>query len=560
VVSLRNLGPQDSRAYLQARGVPPAHHARVVDFTRGHPLALSLLADLLLKREPDVTPAEFRPEQAPDVVRTLLERFVDRVPSRSHWQALAVCAHARVTTEALLAQVLEAAHAPALFDWLRGLPFVETGPQGIFPHDLARDVLDTDLRWRDPQTYARLHARIRDSLVARLQASRGLEQQALYFDFIYLVRHSPVSRPYYDWASFGQLYAESAAPADHAEIVALARQHEGEASARICAYWLERQPQAFVVFRAAGAPQTTACGGVTPTPRSRGDPAGRPIAGFCAALLLDGVTSADLATDPAIAAAWRFVLRHGPLRPGERFMHHRFFVGRDAYQDPATHNMVALVATMRWLTTPRLAWCFPVVADPEHWRPMFESIRFPRAPEADFEVGGRRYGAFVHDWRADPPAVWVEAKAALEPPPPPGPADGQPGPGPLLVLSEPDFQQAVRQALRDYRRPAELATNPLLRSRLVRAAGDGASPVATLQALIRDAAEALGAHPKTDKLRRAVVETYLEPAPTQELAAERLGLPFNTYRYQLSGGIREITRSLWQRELRAGLDADSDSD
>ena len=36
-----------------------------------------------------------------------------------------------------------------LFEWLRGLSFVESGADGLFPHDLARDVLDADLRWRD---------------------------------------------------------------------------------------------------------------------------------------------------------------------------------------------------------------------------------------------------------------------------------------------------------------------------------------------------------------------------------------------------------------------------
>ena len=51
----------------------------------------------------------------------------------------------------------------------------------------------------------------------------------------------------------------------------------------------------------------------------------------------------------------RLALRAGARAPARgRLLHHRFFVGRDGYQDPATHNMVAMVATMRWLTTP--AW------------------------------------------------------------------------------------------------------------------------------------------------------------------------------------------------------------
>ena len=496
----------------------------MLSFTHGHPLALSLLANLLLS---DPSRA-FSPERAPDVVRTLLERFVDRVPDPLHWRALAVCAHARVTTEALLADVLAADEAPRLFAWLRGLPFVEQGEHGLFPHDIAREVLDADLRWRDPGTYRDLHARIRDVLVARLRTSRVLEHQSAYFDFLYLARHGSISRAFYDWASFGHLYAEVASPTDHARIVELTRQHEGGASAAIVDYWLGRQPQAFVVFREAS----------------------QAVAGFAAHLLLDNASPEDVASDPAAAAVWPFVAHHGPLRPGERILYHRFFVGRDGYQDVAIHNMMAMTATLRWLTTPRLAWSFPVVADAEHWEPLFTSIRFPRSAEADFEVGGHHYAVFAHDWRTDPIERWIEVKTALDATSANQPA--RPDAAPLEVLSYPDFEAAVRQALRDLHRPA-LATNPLMRSRLAFAHAGGAPTVATLRALIEQAATELrgAAGRRGEKLYRVVDCTYLAPAATQELAAERLGLPFNTYRYQLSAAVKRIAGMLWERELQA---------
>jgi hypothetical protein len=70
-----------------------------------------------------------------------------------------------------------------------------------------------------------------------------------------------------------------------------------------------------------------------------------------------------------------------------------------------------------------------------------------------------------------------------------------------------------------------------------------------LRALLRAAVATLAANPKDAKLHRALWHTYIEPAPTQELAAELLGLPFNTYRYQLARGIERVTAWLWQREL-----------
>jgi hypothetical protein len=522
VLPLRNLQPKDSRAYLQARAVPEVHHAAVLDFTHGHPLALSLLADMLAHSAAE---GPFRPDQAPDVVRSLLQRFVEHVPSRAHWQALAVCAHARVTNEDLLCDVLGPDAAP-LFTWLRDLPFIEHSPLGIFPHDLAREVLEADLRWRDPSTYEDLHNRVRIALVGRIPGRQALQQQAAYFDLMYLVRHSSFARPFYDWTTFGHLYAEHAVPEDYADIVAMVRRHEGEASACIAEYWLERQPRAFIAFRGAG----------------------ERVAGFAAILLLETVSDEDRQMDPAIASAWEFCARHGPLRPGERLIHHRYFVGREQYQDHATHNRVAMVATMHWLTTPRLAWCFAATADPEHWRPMFEAIRFPRAEDADFTVGGHRYGLFVHDWRIDPPLVWVEAKVALEP----IAASPAPASAPLIVLSEPDFANAVRQALRDFHRP-QLAHNPLLSSRLARSNAVGAADISTLQALLRGAADELRSHPRDAKLQRCLVSTFLDPIGTQEQVAEALGLPFNTYRYQLSAAIARVADSLWQRELSAAV-------
>ena len=52
-----------------------------------------------------------------------------------------------------------------------------------------------------------------------------------------------------------------------------------------------------------------------------------------------------------------------------------------------------------------------------------------------------------------------------------------------------------------------------------------------------------------EKLYRALDATYLRPAANQEAAAERLGLPFSTYRRHLSTGVERVAAWLWEREL-----------
>ena len=119
----------------------------------------------------------------------------------------------------------------------------------------------------------------------------------------------------------------------------------------------------------------------------------------------------------------------------------------------------------------------------------------------------------------------------------------------LLVLSQPEFADAVRKALRDYAHTDELATNPLMQSRPGRGCRPAGLLAEALRALIREAVASLAENPKDIKFHRAIWHTYIEPAPTQERAAELLGLPFNTYRYHLANGIERITDWLWQREL-----------
>ena len=124
---------------------------------------------------------------------------------------------------------------------------------------------------------------------------------------------------------------------------------------------------------------------------------------------------------------------------------------------------------------------------------------------------------------------------------------------PLLVLSEPDFAAALRNALRDFVRPDHLHANPLLRSRLiVKQVGASANSdlrAAALQSMLKETAESLRISPRTDKFYHALDRTYFHPAATQEMAAELLDLPFSTYRRHLKSGIDRLTEILWHAEL-----------
>jgi hypothetical protein len=204
-LALRNLSPDEGQDFLRERAIPADQHAAVLAFTHGHPLALSLVADLFAQR-PGI---HFRPEVTPDVVRALVEHLVQKVPGPAHRAALEICALVRLTSEALLAEILGVPDAHELFGWLRSLSFLDAGPLGLAPHDLAREALVADLRWRNPPWYAELHRRARDSYAARLARTRGHEQQRVLFDYVFLHRDNPAVRPFLEWQETGTTRPES---------------------------------------------------------------------------------------------------------------------------------------------------------------------------------------------------------------------------------------------------------------------------------------------------------------------------------------------------------------
>jgi hypothetical protein len=73
-------------------------------------------------------------------------------------------------------------------------------------------------------------------------------------------------------------------------------------------------------------------------------------------------------------------------------------------------TLVAATCSQSWTTT-KVAWCFVAMANPDLLEPMFTEIHSSRAREADFEIGGRRYGVFAHDWRVEPAEHWLRLKA-----------------------------------------------------------------------------------------------------------------------------------------------------
>ena len=490
-------------------------------------MALSLVADVFAQRGD----LQFQPETVPDIVKTLLEQFVQKVPGPAHRAALEVCPLVRITTELLLADMLEIPDAHDLFDWLQNLSFMEHSPEGLFPHDLAREALMTDLRWRNPDWYAELHRRARAHYLSRLNQTSGPAQARVLLDYIYLHRDNPLVKPFFEWKLTGNFITEPMQPADMPALKGMVAVHEGDISARLASYWFSRQPETVLVIRDSK----------------------REAVGFVMMLSIGQITTQDLQADLSVKAAWDYLQNQAPLRSGEIGTLFRFWMASDTYQAVSPIQSLIFVNIVRhYLTTPGLAFTFIPCADPDFWADVFAYADLARLPQADFTVDGRHYGMYGHDWRAVPPMTWLEILGAREiatspETPPPTTAE------PVIVLSQTEFGAAVQAALRDYSRPEIMRGNPLLRSRLVvEKVGMNATEterIAALRNLVRETADSLQSAPRLAKFYRPLYHTYFQPATTQEQAAEVLDLPFSTYRRHLKSGITRVVEMLWMHEL-----------
>lgn len=526
VLPLGDLAHDDALDLIRARGVPPKLYEVVTSFAGRHPLALSLTAAVVTRRmssSMDWTPT-------PNIVETLLRHLVGSTPSPSHRHALEVCAHAMTTTEDLLRSVFGDEHAAELFHWLRGLPFVESGPGGVFPHDVVREALDSDLRWRDFAGYQKMHRGVREYAIERVRSTSGPSVLMAARAANYLMRHGPFKMAYHSWRGNGEVYEAPYRPQDWSTVVEMAKQVLGGEPPHGLEYWLDRRPQAFKLYRSSA----------TGT-----------LLGFLAHLECDRFTAEDAAADPVVAALMGHYGGDMPTPGGGVLRLARYLVQADGGERPSpTFDLMRLTVLADWLRTDRIAWSGQVLSDREFWEKEMSFLGHETV-DAGPTPDGRSHTVFVKDWQALPVEAWLEtlsqrvlfgpgARAATAAPltMPEGNPVGE-------ELTHHQWDEAVRELFRAWNHEDVLAGSPLLR--LV-SGGTPAERVKALRRQLLHVVESLRGDLTTAKYHDALTATYLGRQTTQRGAAARLGTPFSTYRRHLDHGLAEAVTRL-RRQL-----------
>ncbi|MBL7826424.1 MAG: ATP-binding protein [Saprospiraceae bacterium] len=524
---LRSFSPSESEAYLRRRNIPEDKIQPILDFTHGHPLALSVVADIY-EQFPD---KHFSPDESPDVVRTLMQLFVRQVPSPMHRAALEVCAIVNLLTESLLAEVMGLEDASELFNWMCGLSFISIGKEGIYPHDIAREALCADLKWRHPDWNNELHTRSRQYYHRKLKEAGGEQQRKVLFDLIYLHRTNPVVKPFFEWQETGSFWVDMANASDIPVLREMVQHLEGNEGLAVFDYWANHPAAQLWVWR-DGRKQANAM-----------------------VLKINGHELSPEKVDGDVAARKLidYLYKTLNLRQGEHSAIFRMWMAKDTHQQVSALQSSIFLTIVQYYFTPGLAISFLNVVQPEFWKPVLNYGDLHHLPDLDFLVNGVPFGFYMHDWRVRPPLVWLdligkrETGGFIEP-------ESQSKAVQIQVLNEAEFHEQVGEALKHFHNSTQLNQNPLTKSKIVvsHTASDATDSdrIAFLKEKILEIIKEIEDSPIDGKYHRVLYRSFINPVGSQEKTADFLNMSFSTYRRYVAAGVQRVAELLWEQEIR----------
>jgi hypothetical protein len=494
-ISLSGLTRPEALGLLEAHGVDGSRADAIADWAEGSPLALALAA------ETAGVDSEWNPAlgtEHPEVMRSLIMRVVDGELKGERLSALAVAAIARVTTAEMLAGVLPESDAGAAYGRLQALSFTEPLADGLTLHELVRRTLRADFRHRDPERERELRRRIADHLYA--QAGR-------YGALVAIELSHLIENPTIRWGFGWEGSIDHRIDVVHAGD---AEQAAAELEARGFAAWWEHSKRFF-----AEAPERVAIA------RDKDDR----CCGY--AISMSPTTAPAFAHSDPLLGGW---LEHaaGSAHLGESVL------WRDSIDftgDPRgrVQAMLGVAGILRsGAPNPRFAY-MPINPHMAAAMQFAHEMAAEHLPDLALVVGDVRIECYRIDYG---PGGLIAAQRAviyreLGLADPRGPEESA------------DNLEMVREALRNFRVPHELARSPLARGKSVDARAE------SVRSVLRDAAERAFGDTENERLmQRVLVRGYLESASSHEAAADELHLSRAAYFRRLRMGTQRVAEYL----------------
>lgn len=489
-LALGPLSPPAVRELLAEHGVADGPAAQqIARWAAGSPLALTILA--AASDAPGRLPAD-----RPDVIAAISRRLLDAERDAADVDVLAIAAIARTVTPGLLRATLPGRDADEAVRSLRQRSFAEPVGGGIALHDLVRRTLRAELRHRLPAREAELRRRVVDHV-----HGRAVDGDLLLTIDLADLADDPVLRSGYSWAGALRHRIDHVRPGDAA---AIARGLEEQGAAgwfEEVEPWLARAPETVSIARDAG----------------------ERLCGY--SIALTPATAPPHATADPVVGPW---LAHARDTGRENAV-----LWRETWDfggDP-TAGVRALVAMSGILRAqlPNPRWAYLPIDPRDRAAVGFSGqLQGVHVPELDV-AGPPAFQAHLVDWGpggllgAQRDVVYREL--GLHP-------RGRRSPA----------ADAVRDALRALADPRALARSPLA------SGATEAERAAALRARLEAAIDAaFGTTAEERALRDVLIRSYVDPAPSQELAARELHLSRATYYRRLRAATARLAAYL---ELR----------
>jgi hypothetical protein len=548
-LELSGLPERDAVALLSALGLSDERVPAIIDWAGGSPLALALAAETASADSGWSADTDL---QRPEVLRSLIHRLAHAELRDVRMSALCIAAIARTTTPQLLSAVLPRGEGEAAYQQLCDLTIAEPLGDGVTLHELVRKALLVDLRMRNQELERFLRRRIIDYLF-----ERAADEQLLIIDMAHLVEN-PVAKWGFGWEGDTGFRVDSVRDLDADRIEAGLRLGQNVDWWHLTKRFFIESPDRVAVVRDLKDN----------------------IRGYMACVSL--VTAPRFANaDPLIGPWLDHAKRHAD--EGDSVLWHAAvdFTGQGKVQ-----AMLGVAGVLRCGSpNPRFAY-LPI--DPTYPGAVAfaKAIGADHLTELDVEIGGMRvechrldYGpggltAFLRSQvyaelglaapnpvpdnppvaaaagpRLVPAPAWpVDQEATTIPalPVPAGASRGRPsGPTPPSNgQAQPVVDlQTVRDALKNFRVPRDLARSPLAVGETV---ADRAESVR--QMIINAARGAFGDNENEKLLYSVLVAGYLEPMRSHEEAANKLCLSRAAYFRRLRTAVERLAEHLAEQQ------------
>jgi hypothetical protein len=337
------------------------------------------------------------------------------------------------------------------------------------------------------------------------------------------MRLAPELRDRLEPSSSHEIALDVATEDDAPLIEDILRRHEGEASVATFRRWFSRQRERFTVAR---------------TPADA-------VVGFAGNLLLDERAATE--PDERIRRVWQHARALVGADTGD-ILYTPFWMTRDGYHRIDEVRLALGTAMARSLLEPSpLALAYAHSTSGEAAVAAVAHTGGKVLRELAFDHGGVEQIVFVYDRRGLTPSQWyVQCLRAMG-----GPSAAA---GALTAPSGPidraRFEADVRAALRHLHDASQLKLSPLLQARFIGEAPSARGARAQrLRAVLIDHIGRLQGTPQGGRQFRAVHGTFVDVVESQEIAAERSGMAYSTFRRYLAAGLARVTDSLWSLEV-----------